>query len=83
MQASTQATWHLNLRKVGMASGSSQAMLPGGKSEARLAAPEGPEGFQGCRVKLPCTECDLDACGLHTDRDVLSSLSESMNSRAG
>ena len=32
MQASTQATWQRNLRKVGMASGSSHAMLPGGCS---------------------------------------------------
>ena len=32
MQASTQATWQRNLRRTGMESGSSQAILPGGCS---------------------------------------------------
>ena len=36
MQASTQATWHLNLLSAGTASGSSQAMLPGGCSTVAM-----------------------------------------------
>ena len=36
MQASTQATWHLNLLSAGIASGSSQAMLPGGCSTVAM-----------------------------------------------
>ena len=40
MQASTQATWHLNFLSVGIASGSSQAMLPGACSTVAVPSLE-------------------------------------------
>ena len=42
------------------------------KSEARLVAPEGPDGFQGCNASCPCKGRGLAERGLHTDQSATS-----------